>query len=437
MKTFYGRWHYMENKITRNIKDISLKLTKTGFFYIFGSSVINQIITFLSGIILIRVLSKAEFGVFSYANNIMSLFLLFSGIGMISGILQVCSEKFNDPKQALSIFKYGAKVAIGFNMILSLLIICFATSFPLAVDGANFILLIMCIVPILIIGYDLIQIYFRYNRLNKNYSYFTTTNTLIILTFTVVGAVLAKVIGLVFLRYFGYVITILIGIILFKFPFRKFKSVGVLKKKEKKDLLKLSLVSMANNTTGQLILILDIFIIGLMIPNETIIATYKVATIIPNALIFIPSALMIYVYPYFATHQQDKQWVKKNFTLLIKFFGLFNFFLTTLLIIFAPFIIKILFGYQYLDAVGIFRILVLSYFFSATFRKVVGNLLVTQRKLKFNFWLGVFEGVINIIGNLIFIYYFGPIGAAITSLIIVLLSSLIGVTYFLKVIKKI
>lgn len=422
-------------KLVEKSKENGTKLIKTGFFHIFGSSVINQIITFLSGIILIRILSKTEFGVYSYANNILSFFLLLSGLGMVSGILQLSSENFNKPKQALSVFKYGAKVAIGFNIILSLLIFCFSNIIPLAVKKADFLLILMSMLPIVTIAYELIQIYFRYNRLNRKFSYFTTTNTVIILTFSVVGAVISQASGLVLFRYLGYVLTILLGIIAFKFPFNNFKISDELKKENKRDLLKISIISMANNATGQLIYILDIFIIGLIIPDESTIASYKVATIIPNALIFIPGSLMIYVYPYFASHYSDKHWVKRNFNMIIKYFGIFNLFLTGALILFAPIIIKLVFGNQYLDAVVPFRILALSYLFSATFRKVTGNLLVTQRKLKFNFWLGVLEGFINIFGSIILISYLGSIGAAITNLIIVALSSIISVKYFLKVIK--
>jgi O-antigen/teichoic acid export membrane protein len=192
---------------------------------------------------------------------------------------------------------------------------------------------------------------------------------------------------------------------------------------------------MANNATGHLIYILDIFIIGILISNETVIASYKVATIIPNALIFIPSSLMVYLYPYFAEKNCNKIWVRENYFKIIKYFGVFNIFLSGILIILAPFIIKLLFGTQYLDAVLSFRILTLGYLISATFRKVSGNLLVTQRKLKFNFLLGIFEGIVNLIGNVVLVSLYGSIGAAIASLIVVILSSILSVRYFVKVVS--
>lgn len=423
-------------KFIKNINEIITKLKNTGFIHIFGSRVINQMITFLSGIALVRIISKTQYGVYTYTNNIMSFFMLLSGLGITSGILQICSEQYDNPQYTRRTFIYGTKLAVIFNVILGILIAIFSFIVPLRVNGANSLLTMMSMLPVGIILFELIQVYYRYNRLNKMYSYYSSTNTLIILTFSVVGAILWSIEGLIFFRYLAYIISISIGIVIFKFPRSIFKEKVELESSQKHDLLKLSLVSMVNNSTGHLIYILDIFIVGLVIPNESVIASYKVATIIPNALIFIPASLMVYVYPYFASHKDDKKWVSKNFFLIIKYFGVFNLLITIFLMIFAPLIIKIIFGIQYLDAVAPFRILSLGYFFSATFRKVVGNLLVTQRKLKFNFWLGIVEGVINIISNIILVNYMGSIGAAITSLVIVILSSIIGVRYFLKVVNS-
>ena len=64
---------------------------------------------------------------------------------------------------------------------------------------------------------------------------------------------------------------------------------------------------MVINALSQLLYLLDLFVIGIVDPQETIIASYKVATVIPTALIFIPNSLVIYIYPYFAEHKDDTE----------------------------------------------------------------------------------------------------------------------------------
>ena len=405
---------------------------RNGFFHIFGSSIINQMVTFLSGIILIRILSKAEYGLFAYVNNIMAFILLLSGFGITSGLLQICSET-KEEQETDKLFVHGFKTAVKINVILCLIIFSIARLISFKLDGADQLLMLMSMLPIGILIYELIQIYFRYNKMNRKFSYYASFNTSIILIASILGAIALKVEGLILFRYAGYIVSIIVGVIYFGFPIKKVLKGTKIDKFRKFDLYKISIVSMANNATGHLIYLLDVFIVGLLIPNESIIASYKVATIIPNALIFIPGALMVYFYPHFAEHNKDKAWVRRNFISIIKYFGIFNLILSLILLILAPFIIRVIFGVEYLDAILPFRILVIGYAISATFRKIAGNLLVTQRKLRFNFWLGIFEGGINIIGNLFLINKFGSLGAAISSLIVVSISSIIGVNYFLKI----
>ena len=94
------------------------------------------------------------------------------------------------------------------------------------------------------------------------------------------------------------------------------------------------------------------------------------------------------------------------------------------MVIFAKWIIIIVYGAQYLDSLSCFRILVFSYFFSGTFRIISGNLLVTQRKLGVNFFISVISGVVNIFGNILLISKLGSEGAAITTLIVMIISRL-------------
>jgi O-antigen/teichoic acid export membrane protein len=102
------------------------KLKATGFMHIFGAGVLNQIVAFLSGIILVRIISKSDYGVFSYTNNILSFFMLASGFGAISGILQVCSENYNNINVSNSVYRFGVRFSLSFNLLLSSIIFGFA-----------------------------------------------------------------------------------------------------------------------------------------------------------------------------------------------------------------------------------------------------------------------------------------------------------------------
>ena len=77
----------------KNFSEKLRVLLRTGFFHIFSASVLNKIIVFLSNIIVIRLISKVEFGAYTYALNGLSFALLISGCGLVTGTFQLCSEE--------------------------------------------------------------------------------------------------------------------------------------------------------------------------------------------------------------------------------------------------------------------------------------------------------------------------------------------------------
>ena len=179
----------------------------------------------------------------------------------------------------------------------------------------------------------------------------------------------------------------------------------------------------------------DIFIIGIYVTDERLIASYKVATVIPTAITFIPSAIITYVYPYFAMNRKNMEWTKTNYKILLKWVAILNVVITLGLIIIAKPLIITIYGKNYLDSLQCFRILVFSYFFSGTFRIISGNLLVTQRRVGINLFISIISGVLNIVFNIILIPKLGNLGAALTTTLIVLISSLFSTFFYLKVIN--
>lgn len=206
---------------------------------------------------------------------------------------------------------------------------------------------------------------------------------------------------------------------------------------EKKSLISIAGISLLNNGMSKLLYIADVFIIGLVVPNEEVIASYKIATTIPTALLFIPAALVVYIYPLFARNKDNREWLLRNYKRTVLGMGALNAVITTILVAFAPFIITLLFGKQYNDAVEIFRVLCIGYFVNGTFRTISGNLLVTQRKLKFNFWESLIVSVANIALDYILIKQYGSMGAAIATVSVTVLSAVINTPYLVHTLKHV
>lgn len=409
-------------------------LFRTGFFHIFGGSVINKILGFFSTAVLVRILTKTEYGVFTCAWNIYSIVLLANGMGMESGVLQLCSEHSGDLSYARRVCGYGTRFGLLFDCLLMGVLLAVGLFVPLSIGGAGELLVLLAALPMGKLLFSITASHLRAQKQNQAYAWFSVSNTLLVFGATAAGALLLRQKGLVLGYYWAYAISALLALRWIKAPL--FSREGKVDRAERRSLLSISFVSMCNNGLSQLLYLLDVFVLGILTASEDILASYRVATIIPTALSFIPTSLAMYVYPYFAQMRNDGKWCMRKYQQILLGLGFVNLLICGGLFLFAPWIIRLFFGEVYLDAVPVFRILSLNYFFSGTFRTISGNLLVTQRKLKFNLYVAVFSGVLNIVADYILIRLWGSVGAAFATMLVVLVTGLLNTVYLIHTFRK-
>lgn len=409
-------------------------LLKTGFFHIFGSSVINKIISFMSSVVLVRILSKPEYGTFTYAWNIYCIVLLFNGMGIDSAVLQLSSEHSGDVEYANKASNYGTRFGLRFNLILVTVLLVIGLFAPLKISGGAPLLCALCALPIFQLLFNMTSSYLRAQKRNQEFAKLQVANTALVFLASAGAAFLFREMGMVIGHYVAYIVTYLIGLLIFQVHLINRDNPGI--GEDRKPLLKIAAITMVNNGLSQLMYLLDVFVLGIVDPQETVLASYKVATMIPAALTFIPFSLIVYLYPYFAEHKDDGKWCLNKYKQVLMALGGFNALVSLTLFAAAPLVIKIIYGTQYLDAVPVFRILAINYFFSGTFRTLSGNLLVTQRKLKFNLLVAIVSSMTNIICDYFFIQWWGSTGAALATVMVVFVSSVMSTTYLIYTFRQ-
>ncbi len=418
----------------KNTKNTLLKLLNTGFAHIFGSSVINKIIVFLSGIILVRIVEKAEFGSYSYTLNIVSIAEIFSSLGLVYGVFQINSEKIGDKEAQDRVYRFGSSIGIWINILISAVLLIISFSINIPIDGVNSLLKIAFLIPLFYVLPEYQFVYLRSRLKTKEYAYSNTINCLLISLFTVIGAFLLGARGAFILRVISYMVTALLVYSFFRAPL--YVTPCKITSQEKKDLFSISSISMVNNGLSHLLYLADVFVIGLVLTNEEMVATYKIATTIPTAMSFIPIAIVTYIYPHFASHKGDMKWLRSRYKKIVVYLSAFNFVLVGILFILAPFIVEVVFGPQYLDGIKCFRILLVNYFFSSTFKVMLGNIMVMLRRLKYNLFESILSSAINVIGDYFLIKAISIEGAAYTTLIVTTVASIISFLYFLHITRK-
>lgn len=409
---------------------------KKGFLQIFSANFINKVIQFGITIVLTRILDKSTYGSFVYAQNILNLFLLLEGFGSVSGVLQYCSveRKIN---RKVSFFKYGLKIGILANSFIALAILIFTLIFELPVEGSTQILMYFCVLPLFTILFNEIQVFLRSNLNNKEFSILSVTNTLLYFLGNIALGIVFSIKGIILGRYIAYFVSIVLGIYFIRKYIKNIQLTEYPSVKEKKEFLIYSIVTCLTNSISSILYLLDTFLVGIIIKDAGIVATYKNATLIPFNLNFIPSSIMIFAYPYFARNSHDKEWIKDKYIVIMKYLSIVNIIISIICIIFAPQIITIIFGKKYLDSIVPFRILSFGYFITGTFRIPAGNIIASIKKVKVNFYTALISGISNIILDILLILKYGYNGAAIATVLVFVISSLIANMYLKQYLFKI
>lgn len=97
------------------------KLMRSGFGHLFGSSVLSRVLGFMSSIILVRLIPKSEYGIYANADNILGMFCIFEGFGMVSTFLQYgCT---NQGKKKEAIWSFCFYFSLSFQILLSIVIL--------------------------------------------------------------------------------------------------------------------------------------------------------------------------------------------------------------------------------------------------------------------------------------------------------------------------
>lgn len=186
------------------------KINGNRFFHIFGSNVINKFVAFLSNVVLLRILSKSEYGVFTYAWNLYGIIVLLNGAGLAYGILQLCSERSSDGQYCRQICRTGVVYGELINLFLACLIWFIAVFIPLNIPSSNALFQMTCLLPMVQFLFDVIISYLRSQKRNQDYSSVSVLNTIFVFVFSVIASVIFREKGLIIGYYLAYTISVLL-----------------------------------------------------------------------------------------------------------------------------------------------------------------------------------------------------------------------------------
>jgi len=406
---------------------------KRGGFHIFISTIFLRIIQFVLGVLIIRLLTKEDYGNLSYAITITQLIIPFSGAGLFLSLLHFGPIQ-NDLKDKVNLLNFTIRRGGIYSLIVIVLMIGLAQLVAIRMPGS---VIYLRWFSIYIISYFLFQTavsFLRVMKRNKAYAASLLLNSILVFVLSLLGIYLSKGIGYTIGFSLAPALTAIVVLV-------------TLKKKEKIDIrifdrIKNTPVKIADytkygvfaglgNIASQMAWQLDTIMIGALLAQSTMVATYKVAALIPFSLVFIPSVFIQTDFVYIAERYKDKEYLINYYKKYLLAFSLIVALILSVWYVFGASIVG-LFGPEYIDARSLINILMINVASTFLIRVPLGNILAAVGKAKWNSWSAIIMLLLNLILNYLLIPKFGIIGAAYATVISISLSSLISMILFFK-----
>lgn len=385
------------------------KLLRTGFFHIVGAGSVNKVLSVLLSFILVRILSKADYGAYAYAYNIVSFFVMLNGFGAAPAVLQICSELHDNIAKSDAIFRYGYERGFVIDACFIFVLAGAGILLPLTIEGSGLLLLVYCVYPLTVFLFEIKMVFLRARFMNKQYAFSTNIQTVLLVIFSLLGAFLFQAVGLVVGQILAYLFAYIY--LSARYPLNRSPKYRLLAS-DKKDFWHISILSAFNEFLSRALSLIGTLLVGWLLADNDAVATYQIATLIPFSLLFIPTTVMTYAYAYFARHIHDREWTIRNYIKLtlgcIAAMG----FITLVIIAFAEPLVILLFGETYRDSAHLLQILMIGFFVQSSIRVPAANLLVTQRKLEASSVVGLLTISFSVLANIILISNCSLYGAA-------------------------
>ena len=240
----------------------------------------------------------------------------------------------------------------------------------------------------------------------------------LLIVFRVVGAGLGGLNFSVIFRLIAELLCALISIyVLFN---RHLKSIPkVLNEKPfLKGLNTYSLQMMLTDGLWAIFMLNDIFLLGQLSGDSSILADYKVAIVIPANLSIFTSAVGIFAAPYFTKHENNNSWVRKNLSVLLLTTVITVGLVAGLCILISEEIVTFIYGGQYKSSAPIMIILLIASFVNNGIRASVANVLSAVGKQKINLIVAGIGVGLQLLLDILLIPRYGAFGVAWASVIV-------------------
>jgi O-antigen/teichoic acid export membrane protein len=414
-------------------------ISRKGLFVML-SVFLAKLVNFIVTILVIRILSKGEYGLIAYGLTIISFVAPFAGAGMFQGLLRFGALS-NGQIDKKVLFDITFRKGLRYSALMVVLLIIISPVLTINLPEALLYLLLLSFQILGLFIFLMIQVYCRLIYQNKLFAFIDIQNNLLLLVFNV---------GMCyFFGGMGYVLSVIIiplfvGLYYLKklklypidLPKNRIAKIKASFNFDSKELFYYGLYMSTGGLLSQLLFAIDILLIGNLLSDAELVAQYKASSIIPFSILIIASAVMMTDFVKLAsTSKNNKPALQQYYWNYLKIFSLISIGIILFFYFFSAPLLSI-FGAEYQGHPRLMFIFAIGVVGGILFRVPMGNMLSAIGWPKINALFSVLVLVINLIANYFMIRWYGIEGAAITTSALMWLSGLLSLGAFVYYLKR-
>jgi O-antigen/teichoic acid export membrane protein len=398
--------------------------------YVFTATIISRCLSFLASWLALQLIPNKELGVVLFAYSIIAFLVPFGGLGLHQSLVRYGALlKTDEDKNSLFIYVLKKGTLVTF-FIISLIII-FGYVFPFKFENTRNYLTLLSFVLIPLFILSTIQIQFRLKHNNKKFSETDIIYNLILVISVLVLSYLFQEKGYVFAIILAPTLTSLLFFRKLKINFSNTKKLKIIDF----SFWKYGFYSGVTSVVTNLLLIIDILLIGHLMENSEMVTAYKYVSLIPLSLLFISKAFITTDFVFFTEKIKNKEYIFNYIKSYMSLFFLISLLICVISFFFSKEILTI-FSEDFAVYSESFLILIFGVSGILIFRGLFGNLLCSIGKIEINSYIMTIALVLNIFSNFYLIPIYGIKGAAITSAILMWFTGVFSCIWFLYLYKK-
>ena len=411
----------------KSLKDFLRSFFNNSGHYVFLSFLIAKICGFVGSLLVIRLLPENEFGILSIVLSILAIFLPFTGFGSGQSLMRYGSIA-TDEDQKYKLSSYFFFKGLWFEILL-VVIFLLISIFYIGTFENIFFTFLFC--GLRLGGFYFVNHIQAFYRITGRNQTFARVNNVVN-----IGGVVLILILTYFWGFYGYLTAIAISPYLSLLWLRKeIYSFRDSKPLHYKESWRYGIFTAATSLISDTLFSLDILLLSFLL-NETAVANYRVAILIPANITFLAVSFMQSDFPILSKNYENKQFLRSYVINFHKIFlpiciGIFIFFL-----LFTEPVMRIFFGENYTENSTLLLILLIGFNFGMLTRNLYGNLLPAVGKIEINTWVSVGSLVLLSVLAYLLVPLYGLIGMGIAMSSTLLISGFIYLLFFFSYLKK-